>query len=1147
MPDDFDTGYQQYAQQQKAPSDNFNEGYKNFAQQQQTPQSQKGGISWLEGPQAFAGNIIPGAAEIPEQLTNLWQYGVRHPSLSMPYYNPLGGEEQPFITQEGAQDTLPDISAPINALNRMFGAPQQPYLDITSQMRKPFEEVSRRHPYAALAGDIAGALPAAMLTGEATALGKIPQIAKAAPWLKAALTGAEYGAAQQGLEETGEQIKSNDQLQLDKLLQAEAQGAAGGAAFGLAGHGLTKLIPKKAPIMLPPEPKLLTYGNVPLIPPSPAQRLRERGEQLFNAPPQAPEEIPILKGKIEKREALPATWREPREEAAKPAPGELAGALKPVAQAKDALDRAAAKLEGALREIDPALITRPYKTNKYISPENYHKLAMYMREKGIVVKEKQEPVVESTMATADQYLPIYKFRTNNPEQEIKELTEDFLKARFKYQNIKQKAAKYLAINETYSVNIKDAEGNTRTINIKHRQFAKPGGYEFPGGTPQEKLEAQSAFNEFKAQLQQTHSRTFVEKFDGFKNKALQASQKLSPELKTWFKGLPSSTQAKIIIGFALAATALYGNEQQAEAAPNFSSVISKLAKGGFKEWMGSRPITHALQAEFTSDMIRKGNKAFSDIRTAYLSKLKRANVRGDTAEQERLHDAYRGFLKKEIAKLDAAGIKGTHRGAQQRYRRALDIDAQDMGLNIGYSPLGAHSEGLDKLTGEVMQSIFLGNTRVAALHVGEAIVASASKYPKAFAQIIANLKDPVYRRFIEKNSPKGMFQQFLEGQKGFGYREAINKAINEPIDNTIKKYLGEGIYQTLSAQLPERAKLGFNSAVIAQDLAKDYPGGPRQYMSDWLANAEHSTPIPEPRKLAFAKTALKATTEENIAVANMPEGLLKERSALQRNQAFAFIFPYTRGALQQTRFFASLADDFLAAVASGDKEATLHAMKGLIIGSLLVGSVAGSSAVPAYIWASLEQIDRAAYGTTDDVNALKDIIDNAQKHVAGGYQMQKFGVKGFAVTEMPQIAIKGVWDQAIRELGHPKNKEDLGKAVAYTATVAFLSRIGPMGLINASYMAERIKDGLEGERRFRRYEQSPAGQIVNTLLGRPYAPKLVDKRIPYNLREGLSHALLDIENPEEVKATREAQIKSEKNWRRDIGKLQRNYSRALAK
>jgi len=1151
----------------------------------------KGFVSNLgEAGKAFASNILPGFAEIPEQLTNLGQYAWRHaPEAIAPFLAPTPGSADPYEQ--------------INAMNRMFGAPEQPYMDVTSQMRRPIAQLSAQHPYAALAGNIAGSIPAALATGDIGALSKIPQLTKYGPIIKGAVAGGEYGGAQQALQEAGEEIKSNDRLNEWDLLKAELEGALGGALFGgITGGLFGKKIPKEPKLigyaqrvaqpralpyvapkdtsgitsyggMQPPkEPKLIgydknrealeesrkmVYGQIlpkePITPPykpqlpatipkkepiiteSPLARSRR---ELFEEPttPPTPEEKPTLKGKVEKKEAVPSSWREYRDIAAMPADADLARALKPLAEAKVDLDQAAARLEGALREFDPKLITRPYKT-KIIRPEDYKKLADYMETHGVTRGKLAKPTVETTLSEGDQFVPVYKFQTNNPEQEIKDLTQKFLQARLKYAAAKAKAGKQLPLNHTVSVTVKDEAGNVRTVNIKNRQYTAPGGLVYPNA------KIKKAVQQLRGSLTQSYSRPFWEKFDNFIHNGLQASQKLSPELKAWFDKLPKDTQAKIIVAFALTAATMYASNEKAEAAPSpkiFGTVIRALVKGGVEATHDPRIVSRITLTQLTTDILRQYGPKFSKLRDGYMEKLTRLLVgseeqtalgarKRETIEQ--LDKNYKKALQGEIERVEAAGGKGS------RYWRALHFDLQDLGgVN---SPLN-EGHWMDKITGSIWHSLALGNYRMASMHGGEALVAYAGKHPIATKQAIQGLMtNPVYREYAILNSPKGMFQLFLEKGERFEFQKKLDKLINEPIDNAIKRIVGQKGYDVLSAMGVERLKLGFGSVITAEHNAANYPGGPQQFMTDWMASAKQGTNVPIARRVEFAKVSTQNFVDENKAIMRLPDGKIQERTFYQRHgELVKAAYPALRAINQQTRFFASLLDDAIAAARSGDREKLAQSIGAIILGHFIVAGIAGSHVIPGYVWGVMESIDRP------DTDRLREAIDDAQHMLAGGYQVQDFGIKYFPYMRVPNMLAASVYARALKGAASPKDKQQIVRSVIDALAGVVISRIGPEGTMNLDYLLERLQTGMKGIEDYKRYNEYP---LMDIALNRPYARKTASGKIDYDIEEGLLHWLLKIENPQEQKIVKKGEQKSQVYLKKDIAKIQHNYQRALAK
>lgn len=1219
---------------------------------------------------AFASNVLPGLAEIPEQIINAGQYASRnmHPLL-----NPQA-------------QLLPSLSPIIDPLNKAAGASAQPYLDITGAMKnQPIpswgnqtpNQLMQQQPIAGTAGNLAGSLAASPLLGPGLLgeLGsKIPALAKLGPLagkvIGGALAGGEYSALQGGLENAGNQIKANDTLDPIKAALAGEKnflpGALMGGGMGLLGAALSKTTRpgSKTPLQLghtpavgtpkalgytPNKPKRIGMKKGPfflgenlpqgpklierkLIPPGPAERKRMESE-LYNPgfrhtetvyaevlPPEnkamkkaskvkekkdaskitiTTSPVPprqAVEGKVEEISFPDQSWRERRQAQARPATAQESPLLKRLGRLKILEDEAHGKLQGALKEIYRELKLEAPTKKGHIEPQYRDIVTKVAKDLG-GTPENRTAYIEATLAPGDQTPQYYEFKKQGLRghiEELKELDSKYKEAKGNYDRFKdnreERFTETLPVNETAQVQITDGKGKTYSVNVK--RVWRPTKYEFPDAKSKVQYEATKQYYE---NLSSGYPELTT---SAFKKVIVDAANKGQlPDIdylaKTgsldWLKKLDKDTKTKLLLAIGLAASAYLGAEQEANAAPPpnlFGKVINSLAKGGWKPWMGSRPITRITQLEVTSDMIRKGfdvqSKMFALKRTNYLADLTRAlvgsremnevekqatqglqpyelrhtpaltgwtqmerNKAGDIAE---LNKKYKQEVTDERERLRSLGVEPKHYGAAQRYARGVEIDAHDMGVYLEKNPMGNSSEGLDKITGEIMMSEFLGNTRVAALHMGEAVVASASKFPKAFGQAIHGLStNPVYREYALANSPKGFFQQTLERQNTFEWRKKVSAAINEPIDKAIKSMPhGEIIYQALSAQLPERGKLGFNSVVIAQEVAKDYPGGPEMYMRRWLANAKNRTPIPQNEQLVFAKTALKAAIEENIATAKLPEGPIKERTVFQRNKALGFFFPYTRGKVIQSRFFTSLADDFLHALSIGDKEAALHSAKALMTASLLVGAVSGSAAVPGYIWGAFEQIDQVMYGTTKDVEAMKENIDKLQGSVTGGYQMREFGIAGLAFTRLPTPALESMWDRLIRD-ANPKSKMDIVRGLFDFVTVSFLSRVGPIGTLNIDYFLERLVKGIKGSEQFRQYESSLPGTLMDQIQRRPFGTKLIDKKLPFDIGQGISHGLLNIQNRDEVKAIQQAEKKSSANWRKDTQKYVSGIKKALKK
>lgn len=1230
------------ADKQQAPalSDLSDDELKNLATSRGIAMPDKvgkqGGIDWNQvnqGAKSFAGNILPGLAELPEQAVNAYQaYG--RSQANMP-----GGS--PPLSQ-WLSNTIPN-------LNEKMGQPPTPYLDVTGALRNmPLpgsvfqgqtpNQLALQNPTAAGFGSATGQLPYFSMLGGPAAVSKLPLAGRIAA---TALGFGGLNAATSGLQEATDQAKSNDQIDWGQVGQGAydsfKQGAIMGGAFGSFSKGAPKTpevippTPPGAPPAAPAGPKLIEMKG-PLVPPGPTEKLRAQGEKLFGRVENVPGELqpetsqpsgkatktktkqPEIKVSVPSSPMPPAkivgdrveqivdpnkSWRGVRDDKARPATAQEAPLAKRMARLKVEVDADKSKLKGAIKEFYKLIGEKVPNRPQNIDPKLAEELKAIAKRLG--GESKMRSYTEAVVSTPDKFPEEYNFKSSTPEgkmREIRDLDEKVKTAEAKYDRFKElneeNFSETLPLNETVQVNVQHQEHGNRAVNVTREWRASE--YEFKdakGETDAAKTAEYQQERETRRNQSQPYPELGTPTFKAVVQQVADRGDNLIVEgladkgALDWFKSKPKGTQSMIIIAIATAAALITESNQQAQAAPPpkqlVGSVIKNLKAINWQEFMGSRPITRITQNELTTDMIRKGfdagSKVFAQTRMNYIQGLKRANVgsramtdaervatkglrpwelrrtlllpgwtqnelnkAGDIAA---LNQQYKSDLQNEMARLDTLKVKPGHFGGAARYRRGIDIDARDSGIGLDYDPIGRKGqidEIANKLTGEIMQSEFVGNYRVMGLHILEALTAAISKYgPINFGEALHGIAtSQVYKDFTTENAQKGFFQQRLESQSHFKYRQVISDAINAPIEKFIKSLPhGEVILQGLQAQLGERGKTGLVSVVIAHALAKNYPGGPEMYMKRWLDNARYRTPIPPNEQQAFSKIAIEAAIEENKATGFLPHGMIIERSVLQRNRWLGFLEPFSYGKLIQSRFFMSLADDFLEAVAKGDKQGMLRAAQAGVTASVMVGAISGSHAVSPFVWGFLGQIDRTVYGTERDVQALKDNIDILQKNWGPGYQIQKYGVSGLAFVKFPSTAIGDMWDRLIRD-AHPKTKADVMRAVFDFTSTAFMSKVGPVGTMNLDYMLERVGRGLKGYEQFKQYESSPQGMLMDKVQGRPFATKLIDQKLKFDLSQGILHAFIDIENPKEVKAIRQADKTSSQNWQKDT----RSYSKA---
>ena len=671
----------------------------------------------------------------------------------------------------------------------------------------------------------------------------------------------------------------------------------------------------------------------------------------------------------------------------------------------------------------------------------------------------------------------------------------------------------------------------------------------------------------------------------------------------WFNKLPTATKSKVIIAIGATASAYLGNQQGAEAAPPpglVGKVVKDLYKNGWKEFMGYGVVVRTTKLDMTTDM----HRAFASIdpqaqkfwydRMSYVNAVDMANVGarvmtdaekqltagmhpyqirdsksqiitladGKTQrlepdplagwtpiEKEKAGDIkwlnaqYKKRVGERLKELQTTGVKPGHFAIANRGARAVQIDAYDMGIDLkGAKPLGPDVGIVNMLTGQIMKALFWGNYRSMLFHVLEATMATMSKYPGATARVVNKMKPgSTYWKFALANSPHGFFQQLLESQPGIPLADKIDKALNGPIDEFIKKMagklaltgtketqakVGNVAYDILSAQGAERAKLGLNATVIAEELAKDYShGGAEGYMKDWLNKAVEGIDPPADREMEFSKIGLECTIEKNMATGSLPDGPLKERGVFQRTKLFTLFVAYKRAKNQQSRFVASCLDDALAAFARGDHGGCCRALRAFFVANIMVYGVAGSAAVPPYVWSVLSNIERVTnHDRTDTVQRAKDILDEGQKHVLGGYQMSEAGLSGFALTDMPRGAVSGV----VGELHFPPRSIDDAVNMAADVIMGLLPKITFSGTLNMKYTLETLYQGHTGHENFRQYEEGIANQMA--ALGAHKPLKLVERRLALNQAQGALKILAKVETPDEVKVRKEAERKSERNY-----------------
>ena len=181
---------------------------------------------------AIGGALLPALAQMPSAAIGPLESGLN-------LYQKWGRSQQDM--PGGAPPLSQWLSSAIPAANQAAGT-SGPYLDLTGQInRTPWvggqspSQLAAQNPPAAFVGNVLGGLPYAFLGGAgeaeqgATLLGQLA---------KSGATAGAYSGAFGGLEEAGQEVKDNDQLNPGKIAAAGALNAAVGAPLGAAIHGL---------------------------------------------------------------------------------------------------------------------------------------------------------------------------------------------------------------------------------------------------------------------------------------------------------------------------------------------------------------------------------------------------------------------------------------------------------------------------------------------------------------------------------------------------------------------------------------------------------------------------------------------------------------------------------------------------------------------------------------------------------------------------------------------------------------------------------------------------------------------------------------------------------------------------------------------
>jgi hypothetical protein len=893
-----------------------------------------------------------------------------------------------------------------------------------------------------------------------------------------------------------------------------------------------------------------------------------------------------LEGKVEQLvDDKSQSWRDRRQAQARPATPNEKKLLENLARLAAARDKVAGKLAAASEQIERRLGLKPTARNSYIRPDLDDIRIAFIKEHGLTPKGKKDLYIEATLSRESMYPREFEFKNTSmlPKmKELEDLIEEYRLADANYERAKEGLTKVLPINDTIAVEIKDTKGSPRVVHIRNREQAT--GYD--GSS-----ELLKQYNELKLKLSAEsgpyYDRT-PEILQTLINKELKQGNATLLYLKdkgalSWLKSLAPKDQAKLILGISLTAAAMTANDQKAEAAPPPNIIgksLVKLAKLGWEHAMGVRVAARVTATETSGDIIRRGydatSRAFArNKRDAYLADMRvitsgakelteaekeavknmsRADIMRTPAlqgwtqiQRTKLADSvnknlqYGKELQAEMARVQQSFAnkkvpKYTLMG-KSRYYRMLQHDLEDLGLQPGsLSPKKMLTGLAGDLFGSANTAYFWGNYRTAVFHLAEMMVAYASKHLLATREAVQGIiTDPVFRKFCIANSPKGMFQRVLEGQEKFPWQKKVDEWINVPFDNAVKKLVGQTGYDALSAQLPERAKLGLGATITAVHNARTYPGGARAYMQDWIALAEQNKPVPQARQAQFAKIGVQNFIDDNKAIMFMPEVPISDRTVFQRHDLTKPFYPYLRAIVQQTRFFSTLVDDMMHAKTP---EELGTALRTFLMGTVMVWSVTGNGVLPSWFWNVMSIADKQANGSTANVDTFRDAVDDYQKLLTGGIQMRDFGVKWFPyLSHEPKYWLTQFIERDVHALSF-KDKQEIGKAVINTVAVLTINRVTFQGTQNLEYLRELVMKGIHGSEDYKRYNEN---WIMNKVLGRPFTGKVAeDKKAEYNLPTALAQWLFKIQTPAEGKVIKQGEKVETKQFIKDATTIGRN-------
>ena len=882
---------------------------------------------------------------------------------------------------------------------------------------------------------------------------------------------------------------------------------------------------------------------------------------------------PPLQGRIEVSN-YPKSWRDIRTGASRKSTSLETSTEQRLAELKVDYDTVIAKLASAGEQLLDQMGVEPRKTGSPTPQQKAQELWPLINRAEKDIKETSDPFIES--ALQKRIKRAYKFVGQSVEERSAEVKALENEANAAYEAYRKEAKTLVG---KVSQDIHHVKVGSHKVNIRQKVNIE---YEYH--RPSQELKIREAEARIKGTAPQQ------EDFTPAGIKAAIEERYQGSDKDQVLKILNARNGAKLVAVIGAAAAAYAGGQNKAEAAEPISpevvgQIVGTMAKSGLRENTWTEGIVKRITGnQMTSDVLRnKGfdaeSRAFGIKRDIYLTnrsnermysremtdqeqeatrrmspdKIRNTPLLKGWTQQERNKAAslrqldlnYEKELDKELARLEKLGINDVGLksvGGKNRFYRFAKIDKEQLTGPINLSPRdGIVPTVARRLTGGIVTSLFLGNARTASLHIAETVVTLGSQYQFATTKALTGLAgQSVYREYCIANSPTGQFQKILEGtaKDKFEWQKKIDQAISGPINKAIKSLPGgEALHATISMKLPESGKLGIAATITAQHYADKfkYPGGATAFMQDSINSAKYGTPIPQAKKLLYAKVALNAFVASNERMGLLPDGPIKELTMFQRHAALSPFYPLLRAQTVQARFLAGLMDDIIRAARTGDKEALAQGIKTFILAQILITVITGHNVLPGYIWAALEGVDNATAGNTDRVEALKDALDNV---TPGHYMISEFGPKWIPALRMPEI-LPG---QAVQNVAHGlafKSGRVLALAGVNAAAMAILPSIGPTGTSNLLYIGERLYDGFRGTEEYKKYGEFA---IADTIMNRPWPQRLVKKDIDFDIGQGVLHSMLRVENPDEVAANREAERQGGVNLGKDFAKIGNNIS-----